>query len=87
MTRPVFRLDFKKNPFRELRNDPKLRRDLIERAERIRSAAAAGGIDGYKLTDLALEENRAAVSVMATGHAARHNRRHNTLLRVLDRGR
>lgn len=87
MTKPTFQLDFKKNPFQDLRNDPKVRRDLLERAERIRAAAAADGAEGYVVTDLALEENRSAVSVMATGHAARSNRRHNTLLRVLDRGR
>ena len=51
-------------------------------------AQAAGGQDmGYKVTMLALEDPRGAVSVMATGHAARHNRKHNTLIRKMDAAR
>ena len=42
---------------------------------------------GYKVTMLALEDPRGAVSVMATGHAARHNRKHNTLIRKMDAAR
>lgn len=67
-------------------NDPAVTRDLVRRAESV--AAAAGGEDmGYKVTHLALEDPRSAVSVMATGHAHFHNRKHIALIRALDAGR
>lgn len=72
--------------FRELRQDPNVKQDLLDRAQRI--AASAGGESmGYMVTDLTLEEPRGAVSVMATGQAAAHNRKHNSLIRALDDGR
>lgn len=70
----------------ELRKQPGVRADLMRRAKAV--AAAAGGEDkGYKVTDLVLEDPRAAVSVMATGHAHRENRKRNTLVKGLDAGR
>lgn len=69
-----------------LRKAPAVVADLERRAKKI--AAAAGGEEiGYRVTHLALEDPRGAVSVMATGHAARHNRKHNSLVRNLDAGR
>lgn len=87
------KIKFKRNAFREIRNDYRLRRDILERAERIAEAAASMGsedgkpVKGYKVTDLVLEENRAAASVMATRKAHHHNREHNTLIRALDAGK
>ena len=70
----------------ELRKQPGVRADLMRRAKAV--AAAAGGEDkGYKVTDLVLEDPRAAVSVMATGHAHHENRKRNTLVKGLDAGR
>lgn len=79
-------LKFNQKGFRQLRKEPGVRRDLLKRAERI--AAAAGGQDmGYKVTPLDLEDPRGAVSVMATGKAARHNRKHNSLIKSMKAGR
>ena len=70
----------------ELRNQPAVRADLMRRAKAV--AEAAGGEDkGYMVTDLVLEDPRAAASVMATGHAHWENRKRNTLIRALDAGR
>lgn len=83
-----FKLKFNKKGFEDLRQDPRLKRDLLARAERIKNAASEGGrVDGYMVTDLVLEDPRGAVSVMATGHAARHARKHNALIRNLDAGK
>ena len=72
--------------FRELLNAPAVRAELMRYARQI--AETAGGEDmGYKVTDLMLEESRAAVSVMATGHAHFHNRKHHALLKALEAGR
>lgn len=79
-------LKFSKQGFQELRKQPGVRRDLLRRAKAI--AAQAGGEDmGYKVTALDLEDPRGAASVMATGHAARHDRKHNSLLKSLEAGR
>lgn len=69
--------------FRKLRQDPKVRADLLERARKL-AAAAGGEAMGYKVTELVLEDPRGAVSVMATGHAHFHNRKHHALLRNLN---
>jgi hypothetical protein len=79
-------LKVNQDAIRAILNDPAVGRDLVRRAENV--AAAAGGEDsGYMVTDLVLEESRAAVSVMATGKAHFHNRKHHSLLRGLDAGR
>lgn len=80
------KLVFNEKALQALRKDPAVIRDLERRARRI--AAAAGGESmGYKVTILELEDPRGAVSVMATGHAAAHNRKHNSLMRAIDAGR
>lgn len=59
-------------------------RDLVLDVGKQVAEAAGGEAKGYKVTDLVLEDPRAAVSVMATGHAANSNRKHHTLIRALD---
>lgn len=72
--------------FKEIRTSPKVRSDLLKRAKKI-AEAAGGESKGYKVTELTRELNRAAVSVMATGHAAHSNHKHHSLIRALDAGR
>lgn len=80
-----FELRFNKDAFRQLLSDPAVRADLMARAERVqREASENGAVDGYIVTDLVLEETRAAVSIMATGHAHNHNRKNHALLKALD---
>lgn len=82
------KLKYKKGAFRELRQQPKVHRDLVRRAELVAERASNGGqIDGYVVTDLLREDPRGATSVMATGAARMHNRKHHALLRSLDAGR
>lgn len=82
------RLKYKKGAFRELRQQPKVRRDLVERAERIADQASSGGaVTGYLVTDLLREDPRGAASVMAIGEARMHNRKHHALIRSIDAGR
>ena len=81
------RFELKWNPkgFEELLSLPEVRADLMARAERVRREASENGaVEGYVVTDLVLEETRAAVSIMATGHAHNHNRKHHALLKALD---
>lgn len=80
-------LKWNKGALEKLRNeDPRIAADLKKRAEKI--AEAAGGEDmGYKVTELVIEESRTAVSIMATGKAHFHNRKHHSLLRALDAGK
>lgn len=79
-------LKFNRDAFEELRKLPAVRADLKRRAKNI--AEDAGGEDkGYKVTELVLEDPRGAVSIMATGEAAGHNRKHHSLIRALDAGR
>ncbi|WP_058234120.1 hypothetical protein [Devriesea agamarum] len=79
---------FHREGFEQLRNDPRIKKDLMERAERIQKEASQDGkVHGYIVTDLVLEVPRGAVSVMATGPAMRDNRKHNRLLRSLEAGR
>lgn len=87
MSKPnTFRLAFT-GALEDLRKDPALLDDLKKRAERVADAASDGGrVEGYIVTPLVLEESRAAVSVMATGHARNHNNKHHTLLRHLEAG-
>lgn len=80
------RIKWNTEGFRQLRQSPSVKQDLLNRAERV--ASAAGGQDmGYMVTDLVLENPRGAVSVMATGKARAHNRRTNALMVALDAGR
>lgn len=80
------KLKFNQKAFEELRKSPGVVADLKRRAENV-AAAAGGEAMGYKVTELVLEDPRGAVSVMATGHAHFHNRKHHALLKALDVGR
>ena len=72
--------------FRELRTSPEAHQALVDLARQVqKDASNDGDVDGYVVTDLVLEDPRAAVSVMATGHAARHNRKHHALVSALIR--
>ena len=80
-----FKLKWNPEGFEELLGLPEVRADLMARAERVqREASENGAVEGYVVTDLVLEESRAAVSVMATGHAHNHNRKNHALLKALD---
>lgn len=81
-------LKLNKDAFRALRKRPKVRADLKRRAQAIAAAASKNGkVSGYRVTELLLEDPRGAVSVMATGHARAHDRKHNSLIKALDAGR
>lgn len=70
--------------FRQLRNSPEARRAVNDIAKRIQAEASRGGtVEGYKFTELVLEDNRAAASVMATGHARNDNRKRHALVTAL----
>lgn len=82
------KLKFNLRGFEDLRKQPKVRADLVKRAERVKDRASEGGrVDGYLVTDLVLEDPRGAVSVLASGHARQHNRKKHALLRALDAAR
>lgn len=84
------KLSLNKKGFEAIRKTPAVRENLRRRGNAIAKAASKmgkGGVSGYKVTELVLEDPRGAVSVMATGHAHRHNRKHNALIRALDAGR
>lgn len=88
MTTNKFTLKFSKKDFELLRHDPAIKRDLKRRADAIQARASGNGsVDGYMVTELRREVPRGAVSVMATGHARNHNRKHHALLRSLDAGK
>lgn len=77
-----------KTGLQQLRKLPAVRANLKRRADAIAKEASKGGkVAGYKVTELALEDPRGAVSIMATGHAHFHNRKYNALIRALDAGR
>lgn len=79
---------FNRKGFEALRKQPKIRADLKKRAEAVaRGASENGRVEGYKVTELLLEDPRGAVSVMATGHARAHNAKTLALLKNLDRGK
>lgn len=80
------RVKYKAGAWRKLRQEPDVHADLLRRARAV--AEAAGGEDmGYRVTPLYREDPRGATSVMATGMAHAHNRKHTSLLRSLDAGR
>lgn len=80
------KVKFNRKGFEQLRHQPKVKADLLRRAKALAEKAGGQGM-GYKVTDLVLEDPRGAVSVMATGHAAYHNRKHNSLVKALDAAR
>lgn len=79
-------MKFSREGFRKLRKDPRITQELLRKAKAIQ-ADAGGEALGYKVTDLTLEDPRAAVSVMATGEATFHNKKHHALLRALNKNR
>ena len=79
-------LKINRDAIQAILNEPAVGQDLVRRANNV--AKEAGGEEiGYMVTDLVLEESRAAVSVMATGKAHFHNRKHISLIKALDAGR
>jgi hypothetical protein len=72
--------------FKALRNDKAVKADLLARAKRIQQAAGGEG-EGYILRVNYGRENRAGVTVLATGKAHWSNRKHQTLLRSLSAGK
>jgi hypothetical protein len=88
MKQPKSKVKYSRASLTKLRKAPKLRADLLRRANAVATQASENGrVSGYKVTDLVLEEPRAAVSVMATGHARNHNAKTMALLKSLDAGR
>lgn len=86
MAKSTAKIKWNREGFRQLRQSPGVKADLMARARRVAAAAGGEGM-GYMVTDLVLEEPRGAVSVMATGKAIYHNRKHNSLIRALDAGK
>lgn len=81
---PKSRLKWNRKALEQIRQTRESRDLTREIAEDIARAASGGGaVSGYKVTDLVLEDPRAAVSVMATGHARNHNRKHHALVKAL----
>lgn len=79
---------FNMKGFEDLRKQPKVRAFLKDLGEEVqRDASENGRVDGYILTELLLEDPRGAVSVMATGHARRHNNKTFALIKALDAAR
>lgn len=82
------KLKYNRAGFVKLRKQPKIRADLLRRANAVAEGASGNGrVQGYKVTELLLEDPRGAVSVMATGHARNHNAKTLALLKNLDRGK
>ena len=86
MAKSTVKIKWNNEGFRQLRQSPGVKADLMARARRVAASAGGEGM-GYMVTDLILEDPRGAVSVMATGHAVNHNRKHNSLIRALDAGK
>jgi len=81
-------IKWNRDGFEELRKQPKVREFLKELADEVADDASEGGrVEGYIVTELFLEDPRGAVSVMATGHARRHNNKTYALIKALDAAR
>lgn len=77
-------LKWNRKALEQIRNTRESRAYSKELAGDVARAASGGGaVSGYKVTDLVLEDPRSAVSVMATGHARNHNRKHHALVKAL----
>lgn len=82
------KLKWNKNAMTQIRNTRESRGLAKELAEDIaKSASNSGAVDGYNVTELVLEDSRGAASVMATGHARRHNRKHHALIKGMSNAR
>lgn len=72
--------------FKALREDSNVQADLVKRAQAI--ADASGGEEmGYLVRDNLARDGRSGASVIAIGHAANHNRKYQTLIRNLSKGK
>lgn len=68
---------------RKIRTSPAVRKELDSRAKKIARIASENGIvEGYVATDLILEKPRGAASVLAWGHAYKHNRKTNAIVKA-----
>lgn len=80
------RFRLKESNFRKLRTSSAVWDDLISRAkDGVEYASEGGEVRGYSYSPQYSRTNRAAVTVVGKGHARNHNRKHNTLLKMLDR--
>lgn len=80
------RLKFNMGAFDELKNSPEARAALMDIAtDMARDLNQGQEQDWYIVTDLVLEDPRAAVSVLATGKGAVRNYKNHTLLKELMR--
>lgn len=81
-------LKLNQEALRKIRQLPEVHKYLKEKADKMADIASDNGrVKGYKATDLVLEEPRAASSVLAFGHAYRHNRKYNSLVKALNQVR
>lgn len=77
-------LKWNRKALEQLRNTRECRELLRSLALEVQAQASDHGrVAGYKVTELVMEDPRAAVSVMATGHARLHNRKHHALIKAL----
>lgn len=69
----------------DLRTGPKVYAMLEDRAQAAVEVLAEGGrVKGYFYKLQYARKNRAAVAISGWGHAKNSNRKHNSLVRVLD---
>lgn len=71
--------------YKDLLNSREVQDLVNAKAREIADIASEGGkVEGYKVTELVLEEPRSAASVMAMpGHAHNHNRKNHALLKAV----
>lgn len=89
------KLEFNQEGIRKILTDPRVFADMKRRADAIADAANDGvkldredETKPYLATELVLEKQRAAASVLTrTRRGKRDNLRHGTLLKHLDKGR
>lgn len=77
---------FNVKAFEQLRNDPKVVADLLDRADRIRDQAG-GEAKGYIVRENFARDARGGVTIIATGHALFSNRKHQSLIKALPAGK
>lgn len=75
-------ITWKVDAFQDLRHDKKVRAEL-ERLAKALQKEAGGEAKGYVVRENTAREARAGFTVLATGHAARSNRKHRSLIRAL----
>lgn len=71
--------------YKDLLNSKEVQSIVNEKAHEIAKIASENGrVEGYRVTELVLEEPRSAASVMAwSSHAHYHNRRDHALLKAV----